>query len=358
MRRLSRSAALGLTGALLLVSSIDRTGASEPANVWHDPSPHGVQFVTVDEGVRLEVLDWGGSGRDLVLLAGSGNTAHVFDEFAPKLTRFGHVYGITRRGYGASTAPEDGYSEQRLAEDVLHVIEKLKLKAPVLIGHSMSGEEMTRLGDDHSALLGGLVYLDALEDPKDVPADNPQYTALVKKLPAGIHKTGDITKDDKSSFAALARWYKWRIGVAFPESEFRNMYEANPNGSVGKFRTSDRIYDLIGKGAEGRDYSKISVPILSITNVWHCTQAARPGYACIEHPDRQPDYVPKNGQERANIEAFDKADDAYSLRWSRDLLSAKGGVRLVDIVEANHYLFLSNEDDVLREIGAFVKRLH
>jgi hypothetical protein len=63
-------------------------------------------------------------------------------------------------------------------------------------------------------------------------------------------------------------------------------------------------------------------------------------------------------QERANIEAFDKADDAYPLRWSRDLLSAKGGVRLVDIVEANHYLFLSNEDDVLREIGAFVKRLH
>src|SRR5271166_2935142 len=344
MYRVSLSAALGIAGALVLVLSIDSTRASEPANIWRDPSRHVVQLVPVDEGVRVEVLNWGGSGRDLVLLAGSGNTAHVFDDFAPKLTRFGHVYGITRRGYGASTAPEDGYSEQRLAEDVLHVIEKLKLKAPVLIGHSMSGEEMTRLGDNHSALLSGLVYLDALEDPKDVPADNPQYMALVKKLPAGIHKTGGITNDDKSSFAALARWYKWRIGVAFPESEFRNMYEANPDGSVGKIRASDRTYDLIGKGAEGRDYSKISVPILSITNVWQCTQAAGPGYACIEHPDHQPDYVPKNDQEMADIDAFDKADDAYSLRWSRDLLTAKGSVRLVDIVGANHYLFLSNED--------------
>jgi len=32
------------------------------------------------------VLDWGGSGKPLVLLTGSGNTAHVFDELAGKLT--------------------------------------------------------------------------------------------------------------------------------------------------------------------------------------------------------------------------------------------------------------------------------
>src|ERR1700753_3393358 len=72
---------------------------------WQDPSPHKVTFVTVDKDVRLEVLDWGGSGRPLVLLAGGGNTAHVFDDFAPKLTAHYHVYGITRRGFGAS-----GYS--------------------------------------------------------------------------------------------------------------------------------------------------------------------------------------------------------------------------------------------------------
>jgi hypothetical protein len=28
-----------------------------------DESPHTVQFVTVDRNVKLEVLDWGGSGR-------------------------------------------------------------------------------------------------------------------------------------------------------------------------------------------------------------------------------------------------------------------------------------------------------
>src|SRR5215472_14488508 len=51
-----------------------------------DSSPHSVQFVAVDDNVKLEVLDWGGSGRPLVLLAGLGNTAHIFDRFALKLT--------------------------------------------------------------------------------------------------------------------------------------------------------------------------------------------------------------------------------------------------------------------------------
>jgi len=36
---------------------------------WHDPSPHRVQLVTVEESVRLEVLDWRASGRPIVLLA-------------------------------------------------------------------------------------------------------------------------------------------------------------------------------------------------------------------------------------------------------------------------------------------------
>ena len=68
-----------------------------PAHL-RDPAPYTTQFVTVDKDVRLEVLDWGGSGRPVILLAGGGNTAHVFDEFAPKLAASYHVYGIPAAG--------------------------------------------------------------------------------------------------------------------------------------------------------------------------------------------------------------------------------------------------------------------
>ena len=84
-----------------------------------DSTAHTVQFITVDENVKLEVLDWGGSGRPVVLLTGLGNNAHVYDKFAPKLTASYHVYGITRRGFGASSAPATGYSADRLGDDVL-----------------------------------------------------------------------------------------------------------------------------------------------------------------------------------------------------------------------------------------------
>src|SRR5579863_5837186 len=129
---------------------------------WQDSSPHTVQFVVAEEKVKLEVLDWSGSGRSLVLLAGVGNTAHVFDEFAPKLAAAGyHVYGITRRGFGASSTPEFGYSADRLGDDVLAVIDALKLDRPVLLGNSLAGEEVSSVGSRHPEKVGGLIYLDA-----------------------------------------------------------------------------------------------------------------------------------------------------------------------------------------------------
>jgi pimeloyl-ACP methyl ester carboxylesterase len=127
----------------------------------HDPKLHSVQFVTVDQDVKLEVLDWGGSGPPVVFVAGLGNNAHVFDFFAPKFIGSNHVYGITRRGFGASSAPLSGYSADRLGDDVLAVLESLKLERPVLVGHSIGGSELSSIGSRHPEKVGGLVYLDA-----------------------------------------------------------------------------------------------------------------------------------------------------------------------------------------------------
>ena len=110
-----------------------------------DISPHTVQIIQVEPDIKLEVLDWGGTGRPLVLLSGLGDTAHVFDKFAPKLTAKYHVYGITRRGFGASSKPDTvtaNYNAARLGDDVLAVIAALHLSHPILAGHSLAGEEI------------------------------------------------------------------------------------------------------------------------------------------------------------------------------------------------------------------------
>jgi pimeloyl-ACP methyl ester carboxylesterase len=129
-----------------------------------DSSPHAVRFIPVGGDVKLEVLDWGGSGRALVLLAGLENTAHIFDDFAPQLVASYHVYGITRRGFGASSVPADtngNYSADRLGDDVLAVVDSLGLNRPVLVGHSIAGEELSSIGTRHPEKVAGLVYLDA-----------------------------------------------------------------------------------------------------------------------------------------------------------------------------------------------------
>jgi len=49
-----------LARLLILSLAVSATGRAQESSPWHDPSRHKVQFVTVENGVQLEVLDWGG----------------------------------------------------------------------------------------------------------------------------------------------------------------------------------------------------------------------------------------------------------------------------------------------------------
>jgi non-heme chloroperoxidase len=119
------------------------------------------QFVDVQPDVKLEVLDWGGTGRNLVLLAGGGSTAHVFDSLGPKLAAHYHVVGITRRGFGQSSAPQTGFDARRLGDDVVAVLDALHIADPVLVGHSIAGEELSAISTYHPGRAAALIYLDA-----------------------------------------------------------------------------------------------------------------------------------------------------------------------------------------------------
>ena len=105
------------------------------------------------------MLDWAGSGPPFVLLACYLST-HVYDEFAPKLTDQSHVYGMTRRGIGASDKPATGYSVQQSANDLFEVFNSLKLQHALLVGHSCAGQVLTMFAAQHADRLRGLVYFD------------------------------------------------------------------------------------------------------------------------------------------------------------------------------------------------------
>ena len=163
-----RSMRCGVRGMLCgfaLAGSAGLLPAQTPA-----PSPRA-ESVTVAPGVQVEVLDWGGPkdgghGRPLLFLSGLGDTAHVYDTFAPRFTDRFHVYGMTRRGFGASSQPpptDANYSAERLGLDVAAVIDRLHLERPVLAGHSIAGEELSWIGTHEPQKVAGLIYLDAAD---------------------------------------------------------------------------------------------------------------------------------------------------------------------------------------------------
>jgi len=328
--------------AVALSGSLDtaRPAAQPEPTVWRDPSPHQARFVAVEPGVQLEVLDWGGSGRPIVLLAGSGNSAHVFDDLAPRLTDSRHIYGITRRGHGVSSQPASGYDDQRLADDVLRVSDSLQIDAPVLVGHSMAGAELTTLGNQHSNRLAGLVYLDALADPRDDPSGDPAWLALQQKLPP---PTPSSCTQDRTTFATYRFSLQCSLGFLFPESELRSMFMANADGRVGEGRMPQRVGQAIGVGQKKRDYSNILVPVLALF------EFPRTSLAQLRSGDPQP----RTDEEGANVVAFALATKVFSDRWVGNLTRAVPNARLVDLPGAGHYVFLTRQADVVREVRQF-----
>jgi non-heme chloroperoxidase len=243
--------------------------------------------------------------------------------------------------YGTQT--ESGYDEQHLADDILHVLDALRIRAPVIVGHSMAGGEMTVLASRYPDRISGLVYLDALFDAADFPASDPAYLALAKKLPQG-EPPAPPTEEERRSFAAYRARQMRMEGFAFPEAELHAGSEAMPDGSKGPYKTPPRIFKLIGDGAMPRDYSKIRVPVLSITD-------AQPA------PGDYPARTRLTAQERANTDAYRAATLAFVNRWKKNLQNGPPSVRFVDLEDAGHYLFLKRETEVLRAVRAFVAGL-
>jgi non-heme chloroperoxidase len=313
--------------------------AGSSSSTWHDPSPHSIRFVSVEKDVKLEVLDWGGTGRSLVLLAGLGNTAHIYDGIAPKLAEKYHVFGITRRGFGASSSPTSGYTADRLGDDVIDVLDALKVVHPVLVGHSIAGEELSSVGTRYPTRIAGVVYLDAgylyaYQNPasRDLA---PEQDALKKRVEQ-LMLPAPPTDADLTNFSTFRAWQSRNQGVEVPEAELRQILETAPDGHITNRHTQPAIPQAILAGEQ--KFTDIRVPILAIYAIPHSFGTAFDKLTEVQ---------------RSQIEADETATLGAIANAFQSGLPSAHVVRL----RGNHYLFLSNERDVLREINSFTDSL-
>ncbi len=295
-----------------------------------DSTPHAVQFVTVEPEVRLEVLDWGGAGKPLIFLAGSGDTAHRFDSFAPQFAKKYHVYGITRRGFGASShpAPANGnYSADHLGDDVVAVMKALHIERPVLVGHSMAGEELSSVGSRFPEKVAGLVYLDAatgfaLYDPAH-PLLEVEMNDIKRRIDeieaGGVDEQKKLLELESAAARFESALHENNAGIAhMPPLPPRSPIAAALNFGMQK-------------------YTNIPVPALAI-------------YACPHNWDRMPDGPGKT--------ALLGEDKARCTEWAESFRRGVPSARIVVIPNGDHYVYLSNEAQVVRAMNEFLDSLH
>ncbi|HEY2475208.1 MAG TPA: alpha/beta hydrolase, partial [Candidatus Cybelea sp.] len=255
-----------------------------PPVTLHVLQPTRDLYIDVADGVKDEVLDWGGNGRSMVLLAGQGVTARGWRSIIPDLVTRYHVYSITRRGYGNSSKPPataQNYSAERLGQDVLVILDKLQIDKPILVGHSLAGEELSYIGTRAPQKAAALIYLDAAYD---YAYDGGVPTPPPPSPPPGFPKESpiDVTVDN----------------------------------NTGHFTTP------------------IDLPILAI----------------FANPDNE---RPGPGVSPAFIAAM----NAFTTKQIAAFKKGQPKAQVIVIPDANHFVYMSNKDEVLRDINTFVANL-
>src|SRR5256714_3854730 len=291
-----------------------------------------VRLVHVAPNVQLEVLDWGGHGRPLVFLAGSGNTAHVFDEFAPQFTDAFHVLGVTRRGYGASSGTLPPNSDDTLVLDIRSVLDSLGLARVVLIGHSFAGEEMTRFAELNPARCAGLIYLDAAYDRTGV-------LTLLKATPQPAPPP--MRAADSASPEALRASIARTAGMTLPKSEILATSRFDASGRLVGSVPPDSLEGRLWEGIMTPRYDRVQCRSLAIYNV-------------PESPvDFMPYYTQLDSAGRAQADAFFKPATGFITK-SEALFRQSGRNEVLELHRSRHYVFLDRPTEVARAIRGFL----
>lgn len=218
---------------------------------------------------------------------------------------------------------------------MLTIIDSLHLNRPVLAGHSLAGEELSYIGSHHPEKVAGLIYLDAGYPYALYDKANGSILSDIKELRERLDQLlpGKNPADPKKFFDELIANLQ---RVEKEASQQRQDLEGMPSPPAGQRPSSPPAVAAIMTGTQR--FTSISAPALVI----------------FADPHDRGQMMKDNPEARAKMEAADKRNtERQAVAFETQVPSA----HVVRIPNANHYVFRSNEADVLREMNAFIGTL-
>jgi 3-oxoadipate enol-lactonase len=187
-----------------------------------------------------------GSGVPAVFLHGFPFDHSIWEPVVPLLKDQARLILPDLRGFGRSPVTEDVYTMRLLAEDIVHLMDRLEIEKAVLVGHSMGGYVSLAFAHAYPhRLLGlGLVATQAA-------ADSPERRQMrYKTAESVVHKGARVVASNMVNSLTQHK------ELLEPINEL--ILQAHPTGIAGALKGMAERHDLTG------ELSNITVPAVVI----------------------------------------------------------------------------------------------
>ena len=270
------------------------------------------QFIKMDDDIKLEVLDWGGQGETLVFLAGLTLNAHTFIHIAQEFIDSNRVIGVTRVGHGHSDSRVNDFSLQRRTQDIINVLDNLKIESAIFVGHSVAGGELTYLGNHFPKRVAGLIYLDALQDLH-------YFSSHLSVCP-------DIKYANIETFESKKHFYQ-------------TQRKQDKDGAYIPFADLSAIGQIMSEEInEDRDYSGIDAPALAINHI----------------PEQTDDFF--LGIATPNQKCREEINKLTYLGVA-DFIKNKPNANVVALQNSQHMIYMATQDKVVKVMKSWLSRV-
>lgn len=196
--------------------------------------------------IKLHYLEFEGNKPTIFLMHGLTANAHAFDGVIEAgLSPLFHIISVDLRGRGESEAPDSGYTMKEHADDILGLMNVLKIDKAILAGHSFGGFLALYIAKFYPKRVDKLILIDAAANmhPNTKEMLGPALSRLTQTF---------------SSFDFYIQKIKLAPYLNFWDEKMLDYYKAdvkeNSDGTYNCIPTIENMMEAVLKGSLGEPW--------------------------------------------------------------------------------------------------------